>query len=222
MISAVNKIREFMKEQGVEYLLVNATNKYLEEYTSLEENSRYELTDFSGSTGDALVTLDNVYLFVDGRYHIQADLEVDHKIVTVVKLQTGQIFLQELVKKIPEGKTLGIFSKKNSQKRVEVLKALGVELKYFDIDPLDKNIPYDNSNIVQVEGVPVEEKIKNINFDGAVLITDLEEVSYLFNLRDFSKNYSSKIRGKAVILAGRARLLDDIDDFVESYQGIFL
>lgn len=219
MISAVNKIREFMKEQGVEYLLVNATNKYLEEYTSLEENSRYELTDFSGSTGDALVTLDNVYLFVDGRYHIQADLEVDHKIVTVVKLQTGQIFLQELVKKIPEGKTLGIFSKKNSQKRVEVLKALGVELKYFDIDPLDKNIPYDNSNIVQVEGVPVEEKIKNINFDGAVLITDLEEVSYLFNLRDFSKNYSSKIRGKAVILAGRARLLDDIDDFVESYQG---
>ena len=38
-------------------------------------------------------------------------------------------------------------------------------------------------------------------------------------LRDFSKNYSSKIRGKAVILAGRARLLDDIDDFVESYNG---
>ena len=219
MISAVNKIREFMKEQGVEYLLVNATNKYLEEYTSLDENSRYELTDFSGSTGDALVTFDNIYLFVDGRYHIQADLEVDHNIVTVVKLQTGQIFLQELVKKIPEGKTLGIFSKKNSQKRVEVLKALGVQLKYFDIDPLDKNIPYDNSNIVQVEGVPVEEKIKNINYDGAVLITDLEEVSYLFNLRDFSKNYSSKIRGKAVILAGRARLLDDIDDFVESYQG---
>ena len=219
MISAVNKIREFMKEQGVEYLLVNATNKYLEEYTSLDENSRYELTDFSGSTGDALVTFDNIYLFVDGRYHIQADLEVDHNIVTVVKLQTGQIFLQELVKKIPEGKTLGIFSKKNSQKRVEVLKALGVQLKYFDIDPLDKNIPYDNSNIVKVEGVPVEEKIKNINYDGAVLITDLEEVSYLFNLRDFSKNYSSKIRGKAVILAGRARLLDDIDDFVESYQG---
>lgn len=219
MISAVNKVREFMKEQGVEYLLVNATNKYLEEYTSLDENSRYELTDFSGSTGDALVTFDNIYLFVDGRYHIQADLEVNHNIVTVVKLQTGQIFLQELVKKIPEGKTLGIFSKKNSQKRVEVLKALGVQLKYFDIDPLDKNIPYDNSNIVQVEGVPVEEKIKNINFDGAVLITDLEEVSYLFNLRDFSKNYSSKIRGKAVIFAGRARLLDDIEDFVESYQG---
>ena len=173
MISAVEKIREFMKAQGIEYLLVNSANKYLEEYTPLDENSRYALTDFSGSTGDALVTPETIYLFVDGRYHIQADLEVNHDIISVVKLQTGQSFLEELVKKIPAEKVLGIFSKKNSQKRVEYLKSKGIELKYFETDPLDKVVSYDSSNIVQVDGVPVEEKIKNINYDGAVLITDL-------------------------------------------------
>lgn len=219
MISVVEKIREFMKEQGVNFLLVNSTNKYLEEYTPLEENSRYFLTDFSGSTGDVLVTFEDIYLFVDGRYHIQADLEVNHDIVSVVKLQTGQTFLEELIKKIPQDGTLGIFAKKNSQTRVEYLEKNGIKLKYFNNDPLDKTIDYDSSNIVKVDGVSVEEKIKNIDIDGAVLITNLEEVAYLFNLRDFSKNYSSKIRGKAVILAGRARLLDDIDDFVESYNG---
>lgn len=219
MISVVEKIREFMKEQGVNFLLVNSTNKYLEEYTPLEENSRYFLTDFSGSTGDVLVTFEDIYLFVDGRYHIQADLEVNHDIVSVVKLQTGQTFLDELIKKIPQDETLGIFAKKNSQTRVEYLEKNGIKLKYFNNDPLDKTIDYDSSNIVKVDGVSVEEKIKNIDIDGAVLITNLEEVAYLFNLRDFSKNYSSKIRGKAVILAGRARLLDDIDDFVESYKG---
>lgn len=219
MIDAVNKIREFMKGQEIKYLLVNSTNKYLVEYAPLEENSRYFLTDFSGSTGDVLVTPENIFLFVDGRYHIQADLEVNHDVVTVVKLQTGQIFLEELVKKIPENETLGIFSKKNSQKRVEYLMEKGLNLKFFADDPLDKNTVYDNSNIVAVEGVPVEEKIKDLNFDGAVLITNLEEVSYLFNLRDFSKKYSSKICGKAVIINDRARLLEDIDDFVESYKG---
>ena len=121
--------------------------------------------------------------------------------------------------KIPQDETLGIFAKKNSQTRVEYLEKNGIKLKYFNNDPLDKTIDYDSSNIVKVDGVSVEEKIKNIDIDGAVLITNLEEVAYLFNLRDFSKNYSSKIRGKAVILAGRARLLDDIDDFVESYNG---
>lgn len=219
MISVVEKIREFMKEQGVNFLLVNSTNKYLEEYTPLEENSRYFLTDFSGSTGDVLVTFEDIYLFVDGRYHIQADLEVNHDIVSVVKLQTGQTFLDELIKKIPQDETLGIFARKNSQTRVEYLEKNGIKLKYFNNDPLDKTIDYDSSNIVKVDGVSVEEKIKNIDIDGAVLITNLEEVAYLFNLRNFSKNYSSKIRGKAVILAGRARLLDDIDDFVESYKG---
>lgn len=220
MISAVEKIRKFMHEQGIKYLLVNSSNKYLEEYTPLEENSRYFLTDFSGSTGDVLVTPETILLFVDGRYHIQADLEVNHDVVTVLKLQTGQTFLDELIHKIPTGETLGVFSKKNSQKRIEYLKEKGICLKLFANDPLDKtDIIIDNSNIINVDGVPVEEKIKCLNYDGAVLITNLEEVSYLFNLRDFSKNYSSKIRGKAVILGDRARLLDDIDDFVECYNG---
>ena len=219
MNNAVDIVRKFMNEQGLNYLLVNSTNKYLEEYTSLEENSRYFLTGFSGSTGDVLVTPNKILLFVDGRYHIQADLEVNHELVTVVKLQTGQVFLDELAKKIPANEILGLFAKKNSQKRLEYLQKQGVQLRLLNIDPLDKQSKRPEANIVKVEGVLVEDKIKDLDYDGAVLITNLEEVSYLFNLRDFSENYSSKIRGKAVILAGRARLLDDIDDFAESYNG---
>ncbi len=86
-------IRNFMANFELKYLLVNSTNEFLVEYNTLEENSRYKLTNFSGSTGEALVTPDNIYLFVDGRYHIQADLEVDHEKITVVKLQTSQKYL---------------------------------------------------------------------------------------------------------------------------------
>lgn len=219
MNSLVEKVRKFMKSEGISYLLVNSTNRYLEEYTPLDENSRYFLTGFSGSTGDALVTENDIFLFVDGRYHIQADLEVDHDIVKVVKLQNGQTFLDELAGKIPDGEVLGIFSKKNSQKRVEYLKLKGIKLKYLDNDFISKESVTDNENVIKVDGVSVEDKIKNLNYDGAVLITNLEEVSYLFNLRDFSNNYESKIKGKAVIISDRARLLDEIDDFVESYDG---
>ncbi len=217
MPKPIEIIREFMKEQGLNFLLINSTNKYLVEYTQLQENSRYKLTNFSGSTGDALVTPNEIFLFVDGRYHIQADLEVNHDIITVVKLQTGQIFLDELIKKIPTDDVLGIFSKKNSQKRVEYLKEKGIKLNLLKDDPLDNDVKYDTSNIVKVDGIPTEEKIKDIK--DTTLITNLEEVSYLFNLRDFSQNYSSKIQAKAVIINGKARLLDDIDDFVRSYEG---
>ena len=112
-------IREFMVNSQVNYLLVNSTNEFLVEYNTLEENSRYKITNFSGSTGEALVTPQTVYLFVDGRYHIQADQEVDHRKVTVVKLKTGQKFIDELINKIPQNETLGIFSKKISQKNLK-------------------------------------------------------------------------------------------------------
>ena len=64
-----------LEKYKIDYLLVNSTNEYLVEYPSLSENARYTLTGFSGSTGDALIAQDKIYLFVDGRYHTQADLE---------------------------------------------------------------------------------------------------------------------------------------------------
>ncbi len=216
-MSNVNIIRKFMHEQNIKFLLVNSTNEYLVEYCPLQENSRYFLTGFSGSTGDVLVTPDKILLFVDGRYHIQADLEVDHNITTVIKLQTGQNFLDEMIKLIPKNEVLGIFSKKNSQKRVEYIQNSGIKIKLLDNDPLDKNIISDDLNIVNIKGIPAEEKIKNI--DKTVFITNLEEVSYLFNLRNFSENYSSKIKGKAIICNGKAQLIDKIEDFLKSYNG---
>ena len=72
-------MRELLKKLKIDYLLVNSTNEYLVEYSSLSENARYTLTGFTGSTGDALVTKDKIYLFVDGRYHIQAEQEAKPK-----------------------------------------------------------------------------------------------------------------------------------------------
>lgn len=217
MHNEIRMIREFMIEQKLNYLLINSTNKYLVEYCPLQENSRYKLTGFSGSTGDALVTPDKIYLFVDGRYHIQADLEVDSDLVTVIKLQTGQIFLDEMVSFIPKSGMLGVFSKKNSQKRVEYIQSKGIQLKMLNDDPLDENFYQSNNNIVSVDGISADKKVEHIK--NTVLITNLEEVSYLFNLRDFSENYSSKIKGKAVICGGKAELLEYADDFLKSYDG---
>ena len=45
----IKKLREFLKSEEIDYLLVNATDKFLVEYSLLEDNSRYFLTGFAGS-----------------------------------------------------------------------------------------------------------------------------------------------------------------------------
>ena len=65
MSEILNILRQFMVEEKIDYLLVNSTNQFLVEYNTLAENSRYHLTGFTGSTGDALVSMTDVFLFVD-------------------------------------------------------------------------------------------------------------------------------------------------------------
>ncbi|WP_287127426.1 M24 family metallopeptidase [Candidatus Cyanaurora vandensis] len=86
-------------ERGVDCVFVTAQDAFLSEYNVLANNHRYALSNFSGSTGDGIFLsarlsqqLDQAQflLFVDGRYHLQADQEIDPNFVQVVKLDVTQ------------------------------------------------------------------------------------------------------------------------------------
>lgn len=209
----IKKVRQFLKDNKIDYLLVNSTNEFLMEYTPWQENSRYALTGFSGSVGDAVISAKDIFLFVDGRYHEQADSEVDKKIVTVVKMEIGESFSNRLLEKLSPKKTFGIVSKKVSQGRLEILqgdlKKKDIEVKLFDFDPVSGEREmvkvkrkFDEVDL-KVAGLSSEQKIKKVasklKKDEAILVTNLEEVSYILNLRDFSNNYVSSVRGKCLI-----------------------
>lgn len=224
-------IRSFMQDNGINYLLINSTNEFLVEYNMLSQNSRYKLTGFTGSTGEALVTPETIYLFVDGRYHMQADMEVDHNLVTVIKLQTGENIIEEIINKIPLNEILGVFSKKNSQKKIDEL-SLKRKLKLFERDPFDENMIYSSEGDIQIDtkytGINSEDKIlrisSNLSNDEAIYITDPDEVSYLFNMRNFTRQpYSAKILAKAMIMKDNAILfsgekLKNLDDFLRNIK----
>ena len=65
----IEKFHKILENLEIDYLLVNSTNEYLVEYSSLQENARAKISGFLGSTGDVLLTKEKQYLFVDGRYH---------------------------------------------------------------------------------------------------------------------------------------------------------
>ncbi len=204
-------MNNILKKFDIDYLLVNSTNKYLVEYSSLSENARYSLTGFSGSTGDALITEDKIYLFVDGRYHTQADNEVKDGVV-VVKLQLGQKQDEEIRKLINPNGVLGIVSKKVSQSRLESFS--GYKIKLLDIDPIN-DFTETHESIPQKAFNPVEYK------PNATFISNLEEVSYLTGLRDFSKDNTSKIWSKLFIDNEKRILFKDdksCDEFLSSFE----
>lgn len=207
-------MHKILDELNIDYLLVNSTNEYLVEYSALSENARYTLTGFSGSTGDALVIKDSIYLFVDGRYHTQADLEAKEG-VTVVKLTLGQKQDDEIRKLINPKKTLGIVAKKVSQARLEGFN--GYKVKLLEIDPINNFTEPHSEPKYKTECKPKEFLPKKPTF-----ISNLEEVSYLTGYRDFSKDCSSKIWAKLVINNGDMLLFTDneaCETYLRNFQG---
>ncbi len=201
---------KLLNDLNLDYLLVCCTNEFLVEYPALSENARYTLTGFSGSTGDALMTKDKIYLFVDGRYHTQADNEAKDG-VTVVKLKLGQKQDDEIRKLIDPQKTLGIVAKKISQARLETFK--DYKIKLLDKDPI--NDFTESHNVEFVQAMPAKE----YHPENPTFVTNLEEVSYICGKRDFSKDCSSKIWAKLYADKEKQILLtDNTDEFLKNFD----
>lgn len=202
---------KLLDDLNLDYLLVCCTNEFLVEYPALSENARYTLTGFSGSTGDALMTKDDIYLFVDGRYHTQADNEAKEG-VTVVKLKLGQKQDDEIRKLISPEKTLGVVAKKVSQARLETFK--DYKIKLLDKDPInDFTEPH---NVEFVQAMPAKE----YHPASPTFITNLEEVSYISGKRDFSKDCSSKIWAKLYADKEKQILLTNgSNEFLKNFDG---
>lgn len=218
----IDKLREFLKDNNLDCLLVNTTDEFLVEYNELCNCARYCVTGFSGSTGDVLVTKERVYQFADGRYHEQADAEVDKSVTEVVKLQLGQTFLGELIQKIEPNSRLGVVSDKISLNFYKALKS-ALNKKHCKIKPLDFDpvglfkelMTSDNGQTVKqidlsIAGVSADEKFKKLakklKNDEAYLDTHLENIAYFTNCRQYKTPFSSTFKAKMLVRKQKAQI----------------
>lgn len=218
----LKKLRKFLKENNLNYLLVNTTDEFLVEYNELCNCARYFVTGFTGSTGDVLVSADNVWQFVDGRYHEQADAEVDHKTTTVVKLQLGQSFLNELVERIEPNSVVGVVSGKISLSFYIGLKLKldkkRCKIKPLDVDPVALFTELKQGGKAQkvqqisheIAGMSADEKFKKLSrklkADEVYLDTNLENIAYLTNCRQYKTPFSSTFKAKMLVTKQKAQI----------------
>ncbi len=218
----LKNLRNFLKENNLDYLLVNTTDEFLVEYNELCNCARYFVTGFTGSTGDVLVSADSVWQFVDGRYHEQADSEVNHKTTTVVKLQLGQSFLNELVERIEPNTVIGVVSDKISLNFYKALKfkldKKHCKIKSLEIDPVglftelkQGGKPQTVKQIsLEIAGMSADEKFKKLarklKSDELYLDTHLENIAYLTNCRQYKTPFSSTFKAKMLVTKQKAQI----------------
>ena len=202
-----------MESRGLTHFYIASTDPYLNEYVPEELCHRCYFTHFSGSTGEVLANLSGkIKLFVDGRYHEQADQEVNHQQVEVVKvLAKGGLGLKESVlAAIPPGAAVGYEAMGTPLQFARQLEEKCSGLQALD-GPLAELVPFVAPSLLpmvenlqgKVNIFSVEEKICRVYQDfeqGSIIyLSALDQIAWISNLRGYHLPYLSSFLGRAIV-----------------------
>lgn len=203
-------LREFMKEKNLASFYLSSFNQFLNEYTPLSDSHRYYLTGFTGSTAEVLVTFETVYLFVDGRYHEQADLEVNKKLITVMKEAGG--LLEGITRTLKEKgiPSVGVEGNRTSVRYEKEFTKLS-KVIFFDDEELHQKISFLDDNKPLLPIYPVSKKERGADFlekvasiitseDEGIFLAGLDSIAWISNARGFHLAYQSPFLAKALLL----------------------
>ena len=191
-------LRKEMLKNNVDAFLIPRNDTHMGEYVS-ERDKRLEwLTSFTGSAGYCLVFKDKAFLFVDGRYTIQAANQCDENIFRICKIPDDTLINcindhlneHEVLSYDPWLHTIDQIEIIKSKKR-DVIKLVEVD-NFIDLiwnnqpsAPLDLMVPH----ILKYSGQEHNEKLKiiakNLSKKGhsAVVLTQPDSIAWALNTR---------------------------------------
>ena len=120
--------------EGLDAFVIPTDDPHLSEYTAPYYARREFISGFTGSAGAAVVTLDKSYLFTDGRYHNQAELELNKENWNLMKVGLKDVpNLSEYLSSLKTGSVVGIdpflHSASEYNRLSGILKPKGIQVK---------------------------------------------------------------------------------------------
>lgn len=221
------KLMHLFERQQLDGLWVTSTDAHLSEYTPQIENYRYWLTGFSGSVGEAYITRRGISVYVDGRYHEQADLECAPYGVEVVKVPYGTSLQEALEQTLHQQKAqsqnhlrVGVIEKCTPYAQVDAWRELATWV------PLQLEADHELQEILPPNGHPAQGEVREVpvelcgrsraekwadNFQEGELFfcPTLDTLSWLLNARAAHRPFQSTLKGMGLFTKSSAMIFID-------------
>jgi len=199
-MNKIIKLRKFFKTFSIDGFLIPKNDEYFNEYVSESKDRLKFISNFSGSAGFAIILKNKNYLFVDGRYTIQARIQSgkNFNIITIPQKFPSDVLK---AKKI----IIGFDPKLHNQKQLNFL----FNIKNISLKPINKNLidmiwskkPKDlikpffsiskknsgqsvHKKVLKVKNILRKKKIDYL------LVTAPENVAWILNIRGYDSSFS--------------------------------
>ena len=201
-MNKLKKLRKYFKTHNLDGYIVPKNDEFFGEYVDERNDRLYYISSFLGSAGYALILKKKSYLFIDGRYTLQAKKESDKnfKIIEIHRNKPSKILLK-IHKKLKIGFDPKLFSEANLISNFKTKNTSLIPIKQNLIDKIWLNRPkvtikeffvlnskYTGKNyrnkLNLVSKILKKRKINKL------LITAPENLAWLLNIRGKDSKYS--------------------------------
>ena len=203
------KLRKFFKNYNLDGYIIPKNNNFFGEYISESEDNLKYISNFTGSAGFAVILKNKNYMFVDGRYTVQASIQCGEqfKIYTIPQKYPFNVFKKENL-------NLGFDPRLHTEKSLNRL----FGNPYINLRSISENLidltwkREKNSNIKPFyiiedrdAGLKVNQKLNKLlkiiktNKVNYLFTTASENVAWLLNARGQDTDYSPLPNSHAVI-----------------------
>ncbi|MBQ1525762.1 MAG: aminopeptidase P family protein [Lachnospiraceae bacterium] len=221
----VDRLRQLMERDGLDYYIVYTSDSHMSEYPDDYYKFRDYLSGFTGSSGTLLIGRKGAILWTDGRYYIQAEKELDGSGIELYKQEAGTPDLKEYLTENAAGKVIGVDGSHISEESYEELVAITGEGGRVDngidyAEEIWEDRPQKTRNPIKMipdraAGKNMNEKIREVlekvaeyKADG-IIVTDLADVMWIFNIRGSDIRYSPLAYSYAFITRNKTLLYID-------------
>lgn len=242
IINRLGSLRAGMKANGLQAYIVPTADPHGSEYVCDHWKVREWTSGFTGSAGTLVVTLEKAALWVDSRYYLQADIELEGTTINSLRVVVIENFAiaEWLNESLQEGDAVGIDARLTTSSDVEELSRVLARKEVVlrtDYDPFPE-IWNDRPQLPlqpvfrfteHYAGTHSEEKLSVlrsiVSENGAkgIFLTDLYEIAWLLNLRgkDVAYNpvaisFAYVSNRKTVLFIDDRKMTDEVSRYLDS------
>lgn len=241
----LTELRQLMKKNNLDFYFVPARDAHNNEYVPQCWQRRAWISGFDGSAGDALIGLDQAYLWTDARYFLQAEQQLDSSCYQLMKQAQGAPPIAHWLLTHGKGKICGVdphvISITQAEQWQQALGTVQGQLKQLEnlIDQIWQDQPELPKNPIrqyplQYAGQAAQDKIKILRDQlvqkkvKAHVVTALDAIAWLFNIRGNDVDYNPVAISYAIVTSEKAILfiqsekVNEADRWYLQSQGVSL
>ncbi len=218
----IESLRLAMKKHNIDIYLVITSDPHLSEYLPDYWKVRQWLSGFSGSQGTLIITQEYAFLWADGRYWIQAEVELKGSNIKLQKQDTNNTYIKWIESNILPNQTLAtdfrvlplfilndLQNKLNNNNNIihkDLISELWLDRPSLPTSPIYEHIISPHSRKEKLDSIREKMKYYGVSHH---LIATLDDIAWICNLRGSDVPYNP------VFLSFLLISLDNVILFVE-------